>query len=136
MPEISEVEPNVDLIRDGDREIFLVETKAQSEIEIVSRRNRQPADKVRKMFGKPGAFLKRVIGPAAKISQKRRLQCFNNLVMLNNASLFFRLEHGRSPSSLSDLIEGKFINPNATDTCCSTSGLSPKRKTPNSPSAK
>jgi hypothetical protein len=58
-------------------------------------------------------FIKRMVGPAAKISQKRRLQCFNNLVMLNNASLFFRLEHGRSPSSLSELIEGKFINANA-----------------------
>lgn len=57
------------------------------------------------------AMIRRMVSPAAKISQKRRLQCFNNLVMLNNASLFFRLEHGRSPSSLSELIEGRFIDP-------------------------
>jgi hypothetical protein len=56
-------------------------------------------------------FIKRMIGPAAKISQKRRLQCFNNLVMLNNASLFYRLEHDRAPASLSELIEGRFIDP-------------------------
>jgi hypothetical protein len=57
------------------------------------------------------AFIKQLVGPAAKISQKRRLQCFNNLVMINNASLFFRLEYGRSPESLSELIEGRFVDP-------------------------
>ena len=57
------------------------------------------------------AFLKRMVSPAFKISQKRRLQCFNNLVMLNNATLFYRLEHGRSPASLTDLVEGRFVDP-------------------------
>ena len=55
-------------------------------------------------------FLQRQIGPQAKISEKRRLQCFNNLVMLNNASLFYRLENGESPQTLSDLVEGRFID--------------------------
>jgi len=58
------------------------------------------------------AFIKRLVGPEAKISEKRRLQCFNNLVMLNNASLFYRLENGRSPESLTDLIEGGFVDRN------------------------
>jgi hypothetical protein len=57
------------------------------------------------------AFLRRMISPAVKISEKRRVQCFNNLVMLNNASLFYRLEYGRSPTSLTDLIEGRFVDP-------------------------
>ena len=56
------------------------------------------------------AFLKRQTSPALKISQKRRTQCFNNLVMLNNASLFHRLETGRSPATLSELISGRFID--------------------------
>jgi hypothetical protein len=30
--------------------------------------------------------------------------------MLNNASLFYRLEHGKSPGSLSDLVEGRFVD--------------------------
>ena len=34
------------------------------------------------------AFIRRMLSPAAKISEKRRLECFNNLVMLNNASLW------------------------------------------------
>ena len=60
------------------------------------------------------AFIQRLISPAAKISQKRRVQCFNNLVMQNNASLFFRLEYGRSPQSLSEMIEKRFIDPRKT----------------------
>jgi hypothetical protein len=57
------------------------------------------------------AFIKRLVGPAAKISEKRRLECFNNLVMLNNASLFYRLEYGRSPQSLNELTQKRFIDP-------------------------
>lgn len=57
------------------------------------------------------ALIKRMIGPEAKISEKRRRECFNNLVMLNNASMFFRLEYGRSPESLTELIELRFIDP-------------------------
>lgn len=57
------------------------------------------------------ATIRRLVGPAAKICEKRRLQCFNNLVMLNNASLFYRLEHGKSAENLGDLVEGRFIDP-------------------------
>jgi hypothetical protein len=56
------------------------------------------------------AFVRRLIGPEAKIAEKRRMQCFNNLVMLNNASMFYRLEYGKSPSSLNDLTQGRFID--------------------------
>lgn len=59
----------------------------------------------------PQAMIRRLVGPEAKISEKRRMQCLGNLVMLNNASLFYRLEYGRSPKTLSDLVEGRFIDP-------------------------
>ena len=59
----------------------------------------------------PEAMIRRMVGPAWKISEKRRLQCYNNLVMLNNASLFYRLEYGRSPGSLAELVNGRFIDP-------------------------
>ena len=55
-------------------------------------------------------FVKRLVSPAAKIAQKRRLQCFNNLVMQNNASLFYRLEYGRAPDSLSELVDKRFVD--------------------------
>ncbi len=62
-------------------------------------------------FFVPEAMIRRLVGPAAKISEKRRLQCYNNLVMLNNASLFYRMEYGRSPKSLAELVEGRFVDP-------------------------
>lgn len=62
-------------------------------------------------FFVPEAMLRRLVGPASKISEKRRLQCYNNLVMLNNASLFYRMEYGRSPRSLAELIQGRFVDP-------------------------
>ena len=57
------------------------------------------------------AFLKRLTSPRFKIAEKRRLEAFNHLVMLNNASMFYRLEYGRSPESLSDLVKGRFYDP-------------------------
>lgn len=57
------------------------------------------------------AFLRRLIGPEHMISAKRRKLCFNNLVMLNNASLLFRMETGRSPAALTELVQGKYIDP-------------------------
>lgn len=56
------------------------------------------------------AFIKRNVGPETKISEKRRLQCFNNLVMLNHASMLYRLENSRSPASLSELAEGRYVD--------------------------
>ncbi|MCR9201060.1 MAG: hypothetical protein NXI04_20670 [Planctomycetaceae bacterium] len=59
------------------------------------------------------AFLRYLFSPEFKVGERRRKQSLNNLVMLNNASLFHRLEYGRSPDSLTDLIEGRFISRNA-----------------------
>ena len=62
-------------------------------------------------FFVPEAFLRRQVSPATKITERRRKLCFNNLVMLNNASLFYRLENGRSPASLGELAAGRFVDP-------------------------
>jgi hypothetical protein len=56
------------------------------------------------------SFLRRLVSPEFKIAEKRRRQAFSNLVMLNNASLFYRLEHDGSPRTLSDLAEGDFVD--------------------------
>jgi hypothetical protein len=57
------------------------------------------------------AFLRHLVSPAFKIGEKRRRQALGHLVMLNNASLMYRMEYGRSPDSLSSLVEGRFVNP-------------------------
>ena len=58
------------------------------------------------------AFMRYLFSPEFKVGERRRKQSLNNLVMLNNASLFHRLEYGRSPENLTDLIEGRFISQN------------------------
>ncbi|MEZ6063918.1 MAG: hypothetical protein R3C19_26525 [Planctomycetaceae bacterium] len=56
------------------------------------------------------AFLRYLSSPSFKIGERRRKQSLNNLVMLNNASLFYRLEYDRTPDGLASLIDGRFIN--------------------------
>ncbi len=57
------------------------------------------------------AFIKGLLSAPEKIAEKRRLECFNNLVMINNASLMYRMEYGKGPRTLNDLSEGRFIDP-------------------------
>jgi len=59
------------------------------------------------------AFLRRQISPELKISERRRIDAFNQLVMLNNAGMFFRLENGRPPASLAELIDDRYIESHA-----------------------
>lgn len=55
------------------------------------------------------AFLRYLFSPGFKIGERRRKQSLNHLVMLNNASLFWRLEYGTTPGNLEELIAGRFI---------------------------
>lgn len=57
------------------------------------------------------AFIERLVGPEFKISQKRRKQCASNLLTLNDAALFYRLENARSPRTLGELVEGRYVDP-------------------------
>jgi hypothetical protein len=56
------------------------------------------------------AFLRYLTSPSFKIGERRRKQSLNNLIMLNNASLFYRLEYGATPDSLEQLFDGRFID--------------------------
>lgn len=58
------------------------------------------------------SFLRYLFSPAFKIAERRRKESMNHLVMLNNASLFWRLEYGTTPENLEQLIEGRFIGRN------------------------
>jgi hypothetical protein len=56
------------------------------------------------------AFIRHMQSPAYKIGEKRRRQAYNHLIMINNASLLYRMENSASPSSLSDLTEGHYLD--------------------------
>jgi hypothetical protein len=55
------------------------------------------------------AFLRRLVGPRLRVLESRRVRCASKLRTLTNACLLFHEEKGRSPSSLKELIEGKYI---------------------------
>ncbi len=55
------------------------------------------------------SFIRRQIGPKAKIAQARRLQCGTTLKMISNAALLFKHLNGKFPNSLDEMVEKQCI---------------------------
>ncbi|HMC89933.1 MAG TPA: DUF1559 domain-containing protein, partial [Gemmataceae bacterium] len=52
-------------------------------------------------------FVRRMVGPQVKLTERRRMLCYNHLRMIGHAALLFRTEHGRAPQSLEELAEAQ-----------------------------
>jgi hypothetical protein len=52
-------------------------------------------------------FIRRLVGPQLKLSERRRVLVYNHLRMIGHAALMFRTEFGRAPISLEELAETK-----------------------------
>jgi hypothetical protein len=50
-------------------------------------------------------FIRRIVGPQLKLTERRRLLAYNHLRMIGHACLLFRTEHGRAPKSLEELAQ-------------------------------
>src|SRR5829696_8606550 len=48
-------------------------------------------------------FVRRLMGPVVKLTERRRLLCYNHLRMIGHAALLSRTERGRAPASLEEL---------------------------------
>ena len=48
-------------------------------------------------------FVRRLMGPVLKLTERRRLLCYNHLRMIGHAALLFRTERGRPPENLQEL---------------------------------
>ncbi len=48
-------------------------------------------------------FIRRLVGPEVKLTELRRLRCFNNLRMIGYAAAMYATENGHDPASLKDL---------------------------------
>ena len=48
-------------------------------------------------------FIRRLMGPTVKLTERRRVLCYNHLRMIGHAALLYRTEHGRAPQSLEEL---------------------------------
>ena len=59
-------------------------------------------------------FIRRLVGPAVKLTELRRLKCFNNLRMISHAATMYEIEKGHGPESLRDLEDANCL-PNGFD---------------------
>ena len=48
-------------------------------------------------------FIRRLVGPELKLTELRRLKCFNNLRMIGHAAAMYETENGHRPKSLNEL---------------------------------
>ncbi len=48
-------------------------------------------------------FIRRLVGPEVKLTELRRLKCFNNLRMIGHAAVMYETENGHGPASMQDL---------------------------------
>jgi hypothetical protein len=67
-------------------------------------------------------FIRRLVGPQLKLTELRRLLCYNHLKMIGHAALLYRTEHGEPPASLEALAKanccpGKFNHGNLACPC-------------------
>jgi hypothetical protein len=50
-------------------------------------------------------FIRRLVGPQLKLTERRRMLCYNHLRMIGHAAMLHRTERGAWPTSLEDLAE-------------------------------
>lgn len=52
-------------------------------------------------------FIRRLVGPELKLTERRRVLCYNHLRMIGHACALYETEHGHPPESIDDLAEAK-----------------------------
>jgi hypothetical protein len=52
-------------------------------------------------------FIRRLVGPTWKLTEARRMECYNQLRMIGHAAMMYRTEYGRFPDSLDAIAKAK-----------------------------
>ena len=50
-------------------------------------------------------FIRRVVGPEVKLTEMRRMLCYNHLRMIGHAAMLYRTQYGKAAASLEQLTE-------------------------------
>ena len=50
-------------------------------------------------------FIRRMVGPQVKLTESRRMVCYNHLRMIGHAAMLFRTQFGRQPKSIQEMVE-------------------------------
>ena len=56
-------------------------------------------------------FIRTLVGPVKKITERRRVLCYNHLRMLGHAAMLYRTEQGEAPESVAQLLETQCLPP-------------------------
>jgi hypothetical protein len=51
-------------------------------------------------------FIRRLVGPEIKLTERRRMLCYNHLRMIGHAAMLYRTQYGRDAKSLAELTDG------------------------------
>jgi len=51
-------------------------------------------------------FIRRLVGPQVKLTERRRMLCYNNLRMIGHAAMLYRTQFGKPAESLEQLADG------------------------------
>jgi hypothetical protein len=54
-------------------------------------------------------FIRRMVGPQVKLTERRRVLCYNHLRMIGHAAKMFATEFGRTPDSIDELVSTKCL---------------------------
>jgi hypothetical protein len=55
-------------------------------------------------------FIRRMVGPQVKLTERRRVLCYNHLRMIGHAAKMFATEFGRAPESISELVSSRCLS--------------------------
>lgn len=110
-------------LRSNSRTAFLsvlklIKGKAESELQSLGQseefayvRTLMPADAPEEdgLIYLSDPFIRRLVGPEVKLTELRRLKCFNNLRMIGHAATMYEIENGHGADSLKDLQEANCL---------------------------
>ena len=51
-------------------------------------------------------FIRRMVGPQIRLTEARRMICYNHLRMIGHAAMLYQTQYGKKPLSLQDLVDG------------------------------
>ncbi|MDA1229443.1 MAG: hypothetical protein O2856_01590, partial [Planctomycetota bacterium] len=94
------------------RVLKLIKGKAEDELQSLGQseefayvRTLMPADAPEEdgLIYLSDPFIRRLVGPEVKLTELRRLKCFNNLRMIGHAATMYEIENGHGPDSLQAL---------------------------------
>jgi hypothetical protein len=54
-------------------------------------------------------FIRRLVGPQVKLTERRRVLCYNHLRMINHAALLYQTEHGKPAASIEELVKAECL---------------------------